>query len=43
MKINREYSDNEEDFQKAIKLLMIYIMKKLNKTNNEEAPTKQKT
>ena len=43
MKINREYSDKEEDFQKAIKLLMNYVMKKLNKTNNEATPTKQKT
>ena len=34
MKIIREYSDKEEDFQKAIKLLIIYIMRKLNENNN---------
>ena len=49
MKIIRKYSDKEEDFQEAIRLLAQLIMKRPNKNNiimstsTEEKSAKQKT
>ena len=37
MKIDREYSDKEEDFQKAVKVLVVYVMKRLNSDNKLKA------
>ena len=36
MKIVRVYSDKEEDFQTAIKLLTAYVVRKIKEANDEK-------